>query len=68
MFLLMETEDIFRGRCIQHALCPTSHDATEFSGATKRTLCGTQTHRLSSPPSLFSILSRLLPEQVTPAD
>lgn len=68
MFLLTEREDIFRGRCIQHALCPTSHDAPESLGTTKRTLCGTQTHHLSSPPSLFSILSLLLPEQVTPAD
>lgn len=68
MFLLMVREDFFLGRRIQHALCPTSHDSPESLGTTKRTLCGTQTHYLSSPPSLFSILSLLLPKQVTPAD
>lgn len=53
---------------IQHALCPTSHDAPASLATTKRTLCGAQTHRLSSAPSLLSILSLLLPERVTPAD
>lgn len=67
-FSCRERKDYFPGPCIQHALCPTSHDASEWSGITKRTLCRTQTHRLSSPTSLFSILSLLLSEQVTPTD
>ena len=68
MFFVDGEGRIFPPPMHQHALCPTSHDAPESLAATKRTLCGIQAHYLSSPSSLFSILSLLLPEPVTPTD
>lgn len=65
MFSLMEREDVFQAS-VFYMLCPTSHDAPEKLGTTKLTLCATQTHHLSSTPSLLSISSPLLPKQVTP--
>lgn len=50
-FLLTESEDI-----LFNTLCVPIHMMLRRSpGATKRTLCATQTLHLSSPPSLFSI-------------
>lgn len=61
--MFMASEDIVQAATNSDALHPTSRDA----GATKRTLCSAQTRHLSSPPSLLSISSPLLPECETPA-
>lgn len=60
----MRIEIIFHAS-VFNKLCPSSRDAPDVLCTTKSPLCGTQTHHLSSS-SLFSILSLLLPEQVTP--
>ncbi len=63
MFLMMEREDIIRANVFRLHMMLWSPWAPQSS------LCvRTQTHHLSSPPSLFSILSPLLHQRVTPAD
>lgn len=64
MFLLMESEDI-----LFNMLCVQLHMMLQSPRAPQSALCVVHRPTICPPlPSLFSILSLLLPEQVTPAD